>query len=53
MISDIDECAPNSCQNGGTCADAVNSYTCTCVAGYTGYDCETGKIKILKYYISQ
>ena len=41
-IIDINECASNPCQNGGTCTDAVNGYTCACVAGYTGSDCETG-----------
>ena len=40
--TDIDECASNPCQNGGTCADDVNRYDCTCEAGYTGTYCETG-----------
>ena len=40
---DIDECASNPCQNGGTCADDVNRYDCTCEAGYTGADCETSR----------
>ncbi|XP_022097501.1 uncharacterized protein LOC110982977 isoform X2 [Acanthaster planci] len=38
---DTDECASTPCQNGGTCADGVNGYTCTCVAGYEGVDCGT------------
>jgi len=38
---DIDDCVSNPCQNGGSCEDGINSYTCTCVAGYTGHDCET------------
>ncbi len=42
LFADIDECASNPCLNGATCTDAVNSYTCTCVAGYTGTHCETG-----------
>ena len=28
--------------NGATCTESVNSYTCGCVAGYTGTNCETG-----------
>ena len=40
---DIDECASNPCENSGTCADAVNGYTCSCVAGFTGTNCETSK----------
>ena len=43
---DIDECESNPCKNGGTCKDGENSYTCTCVPGYTGHDCETGKWEI-------
>ena len=26
----IDDCVNNVCQNGGTCVDGVNTYTCTC-----------------------
>ena len=42
-ISDIDECASNPCQNGGTCKDAVNEFSCACLAGTTGRFCETSK----------
>ena len=42
LSSDIDECAPIPCQNGGTCSDGVNGYICTCDAGYEGTNCETG-----------
>ncbi len=35
-----DECAPNPCQNGGTCTDGDNSYTCACPAGWEGANCE-------------
>jgi len=37
----IDECASSPCQNGGTCVDGSNSYTCNCDVGYTGPNCET------------
>ena len=39
---DINECSSSPCMNGATCTDAVNSYTCACVAGYTGTHCEIG-----------
>uniref|UniRef100_A0A8C6TT76 Sushi, nidogen and EGF-like domain-containing protein 1 n=1 Tax=Neogobius melanostomus TaxID=47308 RepID=A0A8C6TT76_9GOBI len=38
---DVDECASNPCQNGGTCEDQINSYVCQCPPGYTGVHCET------------
>ena len=40
--SDINECASNPCQNGGTCVDAVNGYNCSCVSGWAGEHCTTG-----------
>ena len=42
MFLDIDECASNPCQNGGTCHDDIDSYTCDCVPGYEGDDCQIG-----------
>ena len=41
---DIDECLSSPCQNNGTCSDEVNGYSCACIAGYTGADCETSKL---------
>ena len=45
---DTDECSSDPCMNGGTCTDGVNSYSCACVAGYTGEDCEIGMCYITK-----
>ena len=42
IFIDIDECASSPCQNGGSCTDQVNGYSCNCVYGYNGTDCETG-----------
>ena len=44
LFSDIDDCASNHCGIGGNCTDAVNEYNCICFPGYTGTDCETGKL---------
>ena len=44
LFPDIDECASSPCQNGGTCIDALNAYTCNCIPGYEGDNCEIGKI---------
>ena len=43
IISDIDECASGPCQNGGTCTDGINQYTCTCPAGFEGVICQTSE----------
>lgn len=29
------------CQHGGICIDGLNSYTCNCMPGFTGTNCET------------
>ena len=42
-VEDINECASSPCQNGGTCTDLPNGYTCQCNIGWTGTNCETGK----------
>ena len=44
-LSDIDECVPNPCQNGGVCSDGINSFTCECATGFVGVTCETSKIR--------
>ena len=42
FISDVDECSSDPCHNDGSCVDDINKYSCTCEAGYTGLQCETG-----------
>jgi len=39
---DINECVSTPCQNGGTCADGINGYTCTCANGWEGAQCQSG-----------
>ena len=41
MYTDPDECASNPCLNGAACNDGINSYTCSCLNGYTGTLCQT------------
>ena len=42
MIADVNECGSNPCENGGTCTDVPNGYTCACSSGFTGDECQTG-----------
>ena len=37
---EIDECWSTPCQYWGTCDDFINYYTCKCVPGITGSNCE-------------
>jgi cysteine-rich repeat protein len=41
MKSPVDVCAPNPCQNGGTCTVSMDSYTCLCAPTYQGNRCES------------
>ena len=41
-FTDIDDCVNNTCQNGGSCVDGINNFTCNCLKGYTGSHCQTG-----------
>ncbi|XP_073778503.1 protocadherin Fat 4 isoform X2 [Danio rerio] len=38
--TDIDECQPTPCHNGGTCHNLVGGFSCTCPDGFTGMACE-------------
>jgi len=36
------------CQNNGNCTnDSQGDYTCSCLEGYTGINCQTGKQRII------
>ena len=43
-VSEVDECVSSPCVNGATCMEGMGGYNCSCVAGYEGLHCETGKI---------
>ena len=42
LFSDINECASNPCENGGTCQDNVAMFVCVCT-GYDGVTCQSGE----------
>ena len=43
FLTDINECHSDPCQNGATCVDGDESYTCTCETGWAGVHCENSK----------
>ena len=42
LVLEIDLCANSPCENNGTCQNFKTYYTCTCLAGFQGVNCETG-----------
>ncbi|XP_068036311.1 coagulation factor X-like [Anomalospiza imberbis] len=38
--TDGNQCSSNPCHYGGHCKDGIGSYTCTCLDGYQGKNCE-------------
>ena len=46
--TDIDDCSPSPCENGGTCTDLVDDFSCDCAAGFIGETCETSIFVIFK-----
>ncbi|GMT36670.1 hypothetical protein PFISCL1PPCAC_27967, partial [Pristionchus fissidentatus] len=48
--TNIDDCKESVCQNGGTCLDGINAFTCECPSSFTGSSCE---IPLMGYSIHQ
>ena len=42
FYADINECNSAPCQNGGTCNNEIDGFTCDCRNGYGGVMCQTG-----------
>lgn len=46
MKGNANNCDPNPCQNNATCQNDIDSYTCICVHGYEGDNCEIGNAEL-------
>ncbi|XP_030844023.1 EGF-like repeat and discoidin I-like domain-containing protein 3 [Strongylocentrotus purpuratus] len=57
LFTDINDCSPDPCENGGICSNGVNTFTCACDLGYTGPTCGTailngpGPLGLESYFI--
>lgn len=40
VSADGDQCESSPCQNEGRCKDGLGEYTCACLEGYEGKNCE-------------
>ena len=38
---DTNDCSPSPCQNGGTCVDGLDTFSCVCTLYWTGSQCES------------
>uniref|UniRef100_A0A7M4FGJ6 coagulation factor Xa n=1 Tax=Crocodylus porosus TaxID=8502 RepID=A0A7M4FGJ6_CROPO len=41
FFKDGNQCDVNPCQYGGNCKDGIGTYTCNCLDGYQGKNCES------------
>ncbi|KAI8488027.1 hypothetical protein Bbelb_341450 [Branchiostoma belcheri] len=39
LVCEFDDCHSDPCENGGTCTDGLDTYTCECTPGWTGDNC--------------
>ena len=50
VVLDINECDSSPCQNGGSCGDEVNKFSCTCAVGFEGATCQTGRSFTFRFH---
>ncbi|KAL4636287.1 hypothetical protein GN956_G13826 [Arapaima gigas] len=43
LCSDGDACEAKPCINRGVCKDGLQGYTCFCLPGFQGHNCEIGR----------
>ena len=46
------QCSDGLCKNGGKCVDYWFDYVCECKTGYSGRNCEEGKLWISTHILS-
>jgi hypothetical protein len=44
VLTAVNPCLPNPCQNSGGCAVVFNSARCYCPSSFTGYYCQFGTL---------
>ena len=52
LITEINHCASEPCENGGTCTNHMTGVTCECHPDYIGAMCDNGELCLKKCTIS-
>lgn len=47
MYITVNACSNNPCLNGGACQVNGASFTCSCLSGFSGNNCQTGFFSLL------
>eukprot|EP00058_Branchiostoma_floridae_P000954 XP_002586442.1 hypothetical protein BRAFLDRAFT_247271 [Branchiostoma floridae] len=47
---DVDNCTPGACENGGTCIDGIDTFSCLCPPGFKGEQCQTCEFNNTRYF---
>ena len=50
--TNINDCSPDPCRNGGTCSDGIDKYTCMCAEDFEGKICTDYTGRCLDNYLT-
>ncbi len=53
VLTAVNPCLPNPCQNNGGCAVVASVARCYCPSSYTGYYCQFGKFKFRLFFFEK
>ena len=51
LFSEIDNCLNHTCENGASCLDGIESYTCVCADGWEGPFCQRSNYALVIVFL--